>query len=280
MDNKGLFDRLSRSKIKADSYISPREVKVESSKEVIPPISNTSEIGYTKPMFKNIVFSAFGISINEIKSFTNRDCSLFVIFSGGEQREKDYFSPILKYPNCFPKVKIRFVTGTDQLQQLYSEALKIKTDLGGLNSELGDRVYIITDVDSFTKDIKEILPLCKAENIGLVISNPCFEIWLCYAYFSDKPHEFSPSCDIKKSHEFKMYLATAIKGGVAPTKAIYKIIDNIKNSKANYSETDSMPDYLSTQMHLLAEELLPFIKDGLQQLEIHFKEKENKYKKF
>ncbi len=55
-----------------------------------------------------------------------------------------------------------------------------------------------------------------------------------------------------------------IPGGVKPQKAILNIYINIENAKKNYNEDgDGIPVLFSTNMFLLAEELLPLIEPEL-----------------
>ena len=47
---------------------------------------------------------------------------------------------------------------------------------------------------------------------------------------------------------------------------IFNIEQNIANAKKNYVEEDGSPTLFSTQMFHLAEQMLPFVNDGLEQL--------------
>lgn len=271
-----IFDRKNRSQIKIGEYRSPYKIEETPENESVEYDLQIESLPISQKR-KDIVFSAFGVDINVYKLSGERDASLYVILSGGTEREKDYFEPILLYPNCFPKIKIHFITGTDQVKRIFTEAVRIKDDLGGYDVNIGDRIFILTDVDDFESKINEIKPLCLKENIRLIISNPCFEIWLYYAYFKQKPN-FIPKKEESKSWEFKNFLNTVIKGGVSPNEDIYKISEAIENSKNNYSEENGFPDFLTTQMHLFAEELFPMLDDGLKKLEIYKYEKSLRYK--
>ncbi|MCL2090837.1 MAG: RloB family protein [Micrococcales bacterium] len=44
-----------------------------------------------------------------------------------------------------------------------------------------DRVYVVTDVDEFAPQLTHLQDRVRLEGIDLVVSNPCFEVWLvCY----------------------------------------------------------------------------------------------------
>ena len=75
------------------------------------------------------------------------------------------------------------------------------------------------------------------------------------------------------SLSFKKWANSRIEGGVKPTKAIFKIEENIINAKSNYSEEKGLPTLFSTQMFRLAEQLLPYVIDGIKYIE---KENEKK----
>lgn len=273
-----VFERLNRSQVKQGSYRAPRNIQPE-----LPSIedSESDELSIdesSQPMFKDDILSVFGINITDFKQFGDKDLSLFVILSGGEEKEKDYFRYILEYPNCFPKIRISFITGTDLVKSLYAEAVRKKGELGGYDVNIGDRICIITDVDCFKSDIIDVQPLCDSEDISLIISNPCFEVWLYYSYFDNMP-TFTPVREESQSSEFKHFLNSVKSGGIGATKAIYEIETAIINSKKNYSETDSFPDFLTTQMHILSEKMLPLVKDGLLNLSGYQKQKRLEYEK-
>lgn len=101
----------------------------------------------------------------------------------------------------------------------------------------------------------------------MIISNSCFEVWLYYAEKSNRPLDFViPQNKLEISSAFKTWANTQIKGGLKPKKAIFNIERNIANAKNNYVEENGFPTLFSTQMFRLAEQMLPFVKDGLVQL--------------
>ena len=108
---------------------------------------------------------------------------------------------------------------------------------------------------------------CKASNIELIVSNSCFEVWLYYAEKSNRPLDFViPQNKLEISSAFKTWANTQINGGLKPTKAIFNIEQNIINAKKNYVEENGFPTLFSTQMFRLAEQILPFVNNGLVQL--------------
>ncbi|MDR1484378.1 MAG: RloB family protein [Planctomycetaceae bacterium] len=195
--------------------------------------------------------------------------TFFVIISGGEVRERNYFK-IIANQDKFRRIKISFVADPNQLypdgllQKAEDEQKRYKTSQG----DEPDKIFIVSDVDHFMNDLLRIKPKCENSNISLIISNSCFEIWLYYGKFNQKPKGFIiPENSGKISQVFKTYLNTKFKGGIDPRHAIFDIETAISNSSANYEEDDNgIPTLFSTNMFRLAEQLLPFIKDELNKM--------------
>jgi hypothetical protein len=191
-----------------------------------------------------------------------------IIVSGGEKRERDYFKN--KIIAAFKQIKIKFIAESDEgnperlLEVAKYEQKHYKTS----QEDEPDKIFIVSDVDHFMNKLLKIKPECADLDISLIISNSCFEVWLYYGKFSNKPADFSIPNDASKiSQSFKTYLGDKVKGGLDPRKAIFDIHKNIKNAKNNYSEdTNNIPELFSTNMFLLAEALLPFIQDELDLL--------------
>ncbi|MDR2641936.1 MAG: RloB family protein [Planctomycetaceae bacterium] len=204
--------------------------------------------------------------------------TFFVIISGGEVREKNYFKIISKQDK-FNRIKIEFVADLNQLNPkgLLATAKGKQERYKTSQEDEPDKIFIISDVDHFMKELLNIKPTCEASDISLIISNPCFEIWLYYGKFNQKPDDFIiPENPLKISQEFKRYLNYKFSGGVTPQRAIFDIEAAISNSSINYKEDNNgIPKRFSTNMFRLAEQLLPFIKDELNKMIA-----ENKIKKF
>ena len=198
--------------------------------------------------------------------------ALFVIYSGGTEREKDYFHLIFRNPDLFPFVKIAFHAepnfdegGKPSIIKFAIE--KTKEYQESASEENTDSYFLLTDVDHFENFMSEMQQDCDASNIALIISNSCFEVWLYYAEKSDRCDGFEiPQNKLEISSAFKTWANTQIKGGLKPTKAIFNIEQNIINAEQNYTEENGFPTLFSTQMYRLAEQMLPYVKDGLEQL--------------
>lgn len=202
--------------------------------------------------------------------------ALFVIYSGGEVREKDYFHLIKKNEDLFPYIKINFHPepnfekgGKPSIIQFAKE--KTKEYKESASEENADSYFLLTDVDHFEQFLPEIKQECNADDIVLIVSNSCFEVWLYYAEKSNRPDGFEiPQNKKEISSAFKTWAGdekkSGIKGGLKPKKAIFNIEQNIANAENNYEEEYGFPTLFSTQMFRLAEQMQPFVNDGLERL--------------
>lgn len=193
--------------------------------------------------------------------------AFFVLISGGEVREKDYFK-IIAHQDKFKRIKLEFIAdplklSPDGMLEL-AEYKKARYGSSKNIDEEPDKIYLISDVDHFMTELLGIKPKCITEGFSLIISNPCFEVWLYYAYFDSLPSFRIPTDYLKISSKFKGWLPSAIRGGIKTTRAILNIYPNIEHAKKNYKEdTNGIPDLFSTNMFELAEELLPLIEPEL-----------------
>lgn len=198
--------------------------------------------------------------------------SYIVIFSGGTEREKDYFHLIKQNPALYPDIKVDFFAepnfGKGGEPIITSFAIgKVKEYRESASVENPDSYWLLTDVDHFEQFLAKMKNECDANGIELIVSNSCFEVWLYYSERSDRCDGFEiPTEKDKISSSFKTWANTQIRGGLKPRKAILKIEHNIVNARANYLEENGFPILFSTQMDRLAEKMLPFVKAGNEKI--------------
>jgi len=208
--------------------------------------------------------------------------SFFVIISGGEVREKQYFQ-IISNQDKFGRIKIEFIADPKQLNPdgLLETAKYKQKRYKSSQENTPDKVFIVSDTDHFYSSIVRIKPECKKNSIILIISNSCFEIWLYYGKFNKKPTDFVIPADyLKISNSFKTYLGKKVKGGINPKYAIFDIVDAIQNAKDNFEEDkNGIPKLFSTNMFLLAEDILPLIQSELKKLILEKEQRIHTYKK-
>lgn len=208
--------------------------------------------------------------------------AFFVLISGGEAREKDYFK-IISSHDKFKRIKLEFIADPQKLSPdgmfELAEYKKARYNSSKNADEEPDKIYLISDVDHFMTELLRIKPKCEAEGFTLIISNSCFEIWLYYAYFDTLPDFRIPTDYLKISSKFKGWLPSAIRGGVKTTRAILNIYLNVEHARKNYKEdTHGIPALFSTNMFVLAEELLPLIEPELTNLIEENKRMEAEYR--
>lgn len=231
------------------------------------------------------------ISIEVPESYRKKDGaldpSLFIIVSGGEVRERDYFSFFKNKTYSFPRIVVEFITkdsgGTGGLDvdKLVEVALEIKNKKEGSKSDdILDSINIVTDVDHFYSRIVANIPVCIENKIETIISNPCFEIWLYYTYYNSTPDFIVPKDELKISSQFKTYLGNKHKGGVDPRKAPFELANAIENSNNNFTlDKNGIPKLFSTQMHLLALKLYDLTKDDIEREKKALEQKRKLYSK-
>lgn len=213
--------------------------------------------------------------------------AFFILISGGEAREKDYFK-IISFHDKFKRIKLEFIADPQKLAPdgmfELAEYKKARYNSSKNTDEEPDKIYLISDVDDFRTELIQIKPKCTEEGFRLIISNSCFEVWLYYAYCDSLPNFKIPTDYLKISSKFKGWLPSAIRGGIKTTRAILNIYQNIENAKINYKEDkNGIPELFSTNMFELAEDLLPLIEPELtnmieenKRIEAAFRERKKK----
>ena len=196
------------------------------------------------------------------------ETKIVFIISGGDKREKDYFKMLMK-DRHIRRLKIAFVSKKGQglvpsqmfelaKEYLFNKRFVTETDSFGIDAN--DTLYLVQDMDEFEADIRAMFD--KGDEIRQatwIVSNPSIEIWLFYHNF-DTPEGYLDE-GLKKplserSQWLKKKLDALVPGGINPINAFADIRIAIANSKANYKECNGLPDVYSTQMHILAEDIL------------------------
>ena len=215
--------------------------------------------------------------------------SLICVISGGTGRERIFLSELEK-KHTFKKVNVVFVStkegeGGLTPKMMFSEYERICHNgtiyTSGRRVQLDsvDIIYMFTDVDHYEKELIEILRNSKKESPIWIISNPDFEIWLYYC-FMNNPYgdlkdvlEATPS---QRSKKLKTVNGTFNNGGGLDTrKAFEHLEEGIAHSKEHYQETNGIPNILSTQMHIFAEDVLLRLGDeykSFMQKKLEFRE--------
>ena len=208
------------------------------------------------------------MSSDYLKGEATIETKIVFIISGGDKREKDYFKMLMK-DRHIRRLKIAFVSKKgqglvpSQMFELAKEYLfnkRFVTETDSFSIDANDTLYLVQDMDEFEVDIRTMFDKGdKIQQATWIVSNPSIEVWLFYHKF-DTPKGYLDE-GLKKplserSQWLKKKLDALVPGGINPINAFADIRIAIANSKANYKEYNGLPDVYSTQMHILAEDIL------------------------
>lgn len=200
-----------------------------------------------------------------------RDAKVFYIFCEGRSREYDYFSYFRELDS---RIAIEIIqptpSGNNSPEGLYQKACSfiLKTEENpNPKYELSnvDEVWFVIDTDEWGKMIENLRNKCRNNTEhakwNVAQSNPCFEVWLYYHFYENKP-TFTTS---KTSKEWKSFVNHSIRGGFDSRKHPIFIGTAINNAKNNYSESEGNIDTACTEVFKLAESYYPFIKSTVEE---------------
>ena len=123
-----------------------------------------------------------------------------------------------------------------------------------------DKVWFVIDTDDWKEKIKALRSKCEQHsNWFIAQSNPSFEIWLYYHFHFQKPE----IGEVEKAKGMKAYLNGKVKGGFDSRDHPKHIRTAVINSEKNYEHEDNEPKEFATNLHELANQILPLIKEGL-----------------
>jgi hypothetical protein len=193
-----------------------------------------------------------------------RDYRLFAIACEGNKTEPQYFD-LFSYMSRKIKVDIIDFEETEEKDQLLiqyksapgwvlDKAVKY-IDNEGLIEE--DTLWFVLDIDRWDKEqLRNIAQLCDDKpNWHIVLSNPCFEVWLYFHKKANIVDSISHSC-----RDFKHEISTFEQGGYHPLKFITDLETAIVNAKSSDNNIGHyFPEFKETKVYLLGEALLEVI---------------------
>lgn len=200
--------------------------------------------------------------------------ALVLVLSGGTKRGSDFLKE-LRTRRALHSLRVLFVSKDGQglnplqMQRRWTEIQNSKSfDIDGQTFRLDDmdKVFLLSDVDEF---YHQLLAVKKEEGDSFpaqwIISNPCFEVWLCYCYSVDVPvdcAELECLTVAKRSQRLKTLGNDLVPGGLNPCKAFELMRSGIGFSEKNYREdANGIPQLFSTQMHIMARYILDKVKE-------------------
>jgi len=193
-----------------------------------------------------------------------RDYRLFAIACEGGKREPDYFK---LFEHFSKRVKVDVIEKKvldEELLHKHETKSSPKRVLDraihyveqeGLIDE--DELWFVMDIDRWElSQLHEIIQYCSEKpNWNIVLSNPCFEVWLYLHRKSSFEATTSTSCS-----DFKKDISEFDKEGYNPLNYISQIQYACENAKALDSDLNNpIPNHLETKVYKLVESVFQFV---------------------
>ncbi len=190
-----------------------------------------------------------------------KDATIFIVVCEGSHKEPEYFNFFHLLTKKIKIVTVPSEDGKSSPKHLIPNANKA---ISNHNSDDGDfELWFVIDVDRWGGQIHELQKEVAQKEWNVVISNPCFEVWLNDHFENSTPPENNiEQCKNWKIHVHERY------GGFDHTQHQTYLKRAIKNSENNYSENGYMPDAGKTQIFRLGLRLFELTK---LELEKYFK---------
>jgi hypothetical protein len=173
-----------------------------------------------------------------------RDATIFIIICEGSHKEPEYFNFFHLLTKKIKVIAVPSVEGKSAPSHLIPNAYDaIKKH----NSDNGDfELWFVIDVDRWNDQIHELQKESSQQGWNVVISNPCFEVWLNDHFESPRlPTQNKEICKSWKFHVHQTY------GGFDHTKHQTYLERAIKNASTKYSEVGYVPEIGKTQVFRL-----------------------------
>jgi hypothetical protein len=193
-----------------------------------------------------------------------RDYKLFAIACEGGKREPEYFKVFRFVSNRIAVDVIEDVVSDEEIlnvnpnksapKWVLDRAIKY-IEKEGLSDE--DDLWFVMDIDRWSDDqLREVATYCeKFPNWHVVLSNPCFEVWLYFHKKANISKSLSKSCN-----DFKKEISLFEKGGYHPLKFIPNFLDAINNAKAaDNDKLHFLPDIKVSKVYELGETMIKVI---------------------
>ncbi|MGB7327616.1 MAG: RloB family protein [Rubripirellula sp.] len=179
----------------------------------------------------------------------HRDATMIVIASEDRYAVKQYFDFFKSTQIQFRVLETEDCNSAPEQVMLRLDAFMKDHDFGE-----GDQFWFVADTDHWIEsnhiqNLVEVVRLCRQKGIGVALSNPCFELWLLL-HFAEFPKQ-DASCSqlgdqirkvVGSYNKTKVFNLPITNAGVA---------EAIRRSKANFTQSDTIPDHPQTAVHLI-----------------------------
>lgn len=194
----------------------------------------------------------------------SRDAKLFIICCEGNKREPQYFT---YFQEISSNIRLEIIkpesdsnnSPTGLFDQAVQELCSDESTFLEYELTENDEVWFVIDTDSWGEKILELRKSCSKKNWHVAQSNPCFEVWLYYHKFKEKPN----FVDMHLSAAWKEYIDGIFPGGFDSRKHPIFIYEAITNAKENFMSENSSPQFCSTEVCFLAEKFYPYVKEEI-----------------
>lgn len=194
----------------------------------------------------------------------SKDAQKVFIFCEGARREKDYFSFFRGLDSRIDLIIYNLSPNENNSPMgLYKLALNCLTDKEkhAIDYEPSiDIVWFIIDKDDWGEKIIELKTSCLGHNNWKVsVSNPCFEVWLYYHFFEEKPELTL----VESMSSWKEFVNSKVSGGFDSRKHPSLIEYAIRNSEKNFAFDDNGPLWATTEVHFLAKIIYTLVQEKI-----------------
>ena len=201
-----------------------------------------------------------------------RDYRLFAIACEGSVRERDYFE---RFEVLSTRITVDLISDVDEYGNVVisskssPEHVLNRAQVYADNTNLvsGDQMWIVVDVDRWPEEQLSVLAQeCYSRGWNLAVSNPCFEVWLCYHMETDISDEGRE----RDSAFFKNHLSTLTIEGYSPD--VYAPLAFVASENARSKDLDPMlriPPYKVTHVYRLMDQLQQYT--SKQEIELFVK---------
>ena len=201
-----------------------------------------------------------------------RDYRLFAIACEGSVRERDYFE---RFEVLSTRITVDLISDVDEYGNVVisskssPEHVLNRAQVYADNTNLvsGDQMWIVVDVDRWPEEQLSVLAQeCYSRGWNLAVSNPCFEVWLCYHMETDISDEGRE----RDSAFFKNHLSTMTIEGYSPD--VYAPLAFVAAENARSKDLDPMlriPPYKVTHVYRLMDQLQQYT--SKQEIELFVK---------
>jgi hypothetical protein len=236
--------------------------------------------------------ASFNATDTYTKTEGEREPQLFVLYVEGDNKEPNYFK-LMQGKHAFSGLKITYMPLANCAEYKGNLAQKmckivaesydkeyLTIDRETYSIQDIDSIYLVMDVDNLHDEIATGIK--SEQRATWIVSNPCFEIWLYYAFHSSPETDFDydklePS---KRSSKLKTDLNIVHPGGIGSKNAFEKMDVSIKNAKQHYGlDEQGVPSLYATGMYILASDIYNIIKLSLSKRLSKQRESINRFKK-